>query len=178
MTLALIYIFATAKPISVRRLSALFLLTLILVTPMQRIFGYGNTRPDALEVAGSLTLIVWSVPLWLVLRDTIYRGVLTLDAFRLVSAFVQWSYVLSLTAASTIMTWMIANGMRSLTVGELIRLLTSACAIALAGQIALSISLARKTWSYTTRPNWGCSERGLLTRTRGKASRSHTSHRR
>ena len=42
--LGLIYIFATAKPISMRRLAALFVLALIMATPVLEIFHVRNAE--------------------------------------------------------------------------------------------------------------------------------------
>jgi hypothetical protein len=92
VALALIYLFATAKPISIRRLSALFILTLILTITLLSTLRVQNVRADALFAAGSLTLLVWIVPPLQVLFDTMRSGSLRLDALECVSSTIQWSY--------------------------------------------------------------------------------------
>jgi hypothetical protein len=92
MPLALIYIFVTAKPISIRRLSALFVSALTLSTLALRALQIKDSNKDAFLIAALLTLLVWITPLLCVLRDTIrYRG-LSLDALRPVSVCVRATY--------------------------------------------------------------------------------------
>ncbi len=89
--LGLIYIFATAKPISMRRLSVLFVLVLISATLALRVLHVSTPR-GALLTATSLTLFAWSIPLLHVMHATVSRRALSLDALRQVSAFVCWTY--------------------------------------------------------------------------------------
>lgn len=98
MPLALIYVFATAKPISMRTLSALFMLALMLATTLLSILRVQNVRADALFIAASLTLLVWSIPPLQVLRGTMRCGSLRLDALQYASTTVQWSYALVVAA--------------------------------------------------------------------------------
>lgn len=144
MALALIYIFATAKPFSIRRLAAFFGVALILATPALQVFRVGNAQSNALIIAASLTLLVWSIPLFRLLRDSICRRSLTLDAFRHVSEFVQWTYAFGLVALLTIVAAVILDGAGPVTAGELMRLLAGACLIALVVQIGLSFLRGKK----------------------------------
>jgi hypothetical protein len=89
--LGLIYIFATAKPISMRRLSVLFVLVLISATLALRVLHVGMPH-GALLTATSLTLFAWIIPLLHVMHATVSRRALSLDALRQVSGFVCWTY--------------------------------------------------------------------------------------
>jgi hypothetical protein len=108
MALALIYMFATAKPISMRRLSALFILALMLAITALSTLRVQNVQAYALLIATSLTLLVWSIPPLQVLRDSMRCGSLRLDALESVSATVQWSY--ALTIAATPFAILLING--------------------------------------------------------------------
>jgi hypothetical protein len=89
--LGLIYIFATAKPISMRRLSMLFVLVLISATLALRLLRV-RTPGGALLTAALVTLFVWSTPLLNIMHATVSRRALSLDALRQVSGFVCWTY--------------------------------------------------------------------------------------
>lgn len=102
MALALIYIFATAKPFSTRRLAMLFVSTLLVTTPALEIFRIRNARSDALVVGAWFTLFVWSIPVLQVVRDSLRYRALSLAAFRAASAFVLLTYAFVLSAAPII----------------------------------------------------------------------------
>jgi hypothetical protein len=126
MALAIIYIFASAKPVSTRRLAVLFVLTLISATLVQAICHFRNAQRESLVVAASLTLLIWSIPPLQVLRDTIHQGSLTLDALRSVSACVQWTYGFVLAAALLFALSMLSHGTKGLEVADLAPLVTKA----------------------------------------------------
>lgn len=129
--LALIYIFATAKPFSVRRLTALFVSTLLMATPFLEIFHVRNVRSDALMIGVLLTIFVWSIPLLRVLRDTVRYQSLSLGALRSVSLFVLWTYGFALAAAPIIAMPEALNLTRGLHVGGFLLLLVIAGFVAL-----------------------------------------------
>lgn len=131
MALALIYIFAIAKPFSLRRLTVLFVSTLILATTMQTFFRTRRTESEALFVALSLTLFVWAIPMFQVLRDTVYSRVLTLDALHRVSEPVKWTYGVAIVGASVTVLSATFNGTREFNMGSLFRVLAAAAVISL-----------------------------------------------
>jgi hypothetical protein len=131
MALALIYIFATAKPFSIRRLTALFVSALLMATPLIEIVHVRNVRNDALMIGALLTLLVWSTPLLRALRDTVRYRSLSLDALRPVSIFVLWTYGFALTAAPITAMSEALNPTRGLHLGVLLRLLAIASFVAL-----------------------------------------------
>jgi hypothetical protein len=131
MALALIYIFATAKPFSMRRLTALFVSALLMATPFLEIVHVRNVRNDALMIAALLTLLVWSTPLLRALRDTVRYRSLTLDALRPVSVFVLWTYGFALTGAPITAVSEALNPTHGLHLGVLLRVLAIASFVAL-----------------------------------------------
>lgn len=110
---ALIYIFATAKPISMRRLSLLFVLVLISATLVLRVLQV-TTPGGALLSATLVTLFVWSTPLLHIMRATVSRRALSLDALRQVSGFVCWTYGFAIAAMPIVAVSAILNPTQSL----------------------------------------------------------------
>jgi hypothetical protein len=138
MALALIFIFATAKPFSIRRLTALFAVGLILTTPMLEILRVRGAQRDALIIAASLTLLVWTLPLFRLLRDSICRRSLTLGALRPVSEFVQLTYACCFVGLLTIAASVMLSGAKTLTLGHLVGFGPTALVMALMVRIALA----------------------------------------
>lgn len=128
--LGLIYIFATAKPISMRRLSMLFVLVLISATLVLRVLQI-RTPGGALLTATLVTLFVWSTPLLHIMHATVSRRALSLDALRLVSAFVCWTYGFAIAAMPIVAVAAILSPTHSLHLA-LPRLLVIAAIVALA----------------------------------------------
>ncbi len=128
--LGLIYIFATAKPISMRRLSQLFVLILISATLVLRVL-HVNTPRGALLAATLVTLFVWSAPLLKIVHATASRRALSLGALRQVSGFVCWTYGFAITAIPIVAVSAIVNPTQSLHLA-LPRLLVIAAIVALA----------------------------------------------
>jgi hypothetical protein len=128
--LGLIYIFATAKPISVRRLSVLFVLVLISASLMLRVV-HVRTPGGELLVATLVTLFVWSVPLLKIIHATASRRALSLDTLRQVSGFVCWTYGFAVAAVPIVAVPAILNPTRGLHLA-LPRLLVIAAIVALA----------------------------------------------
>lgn len=122
MALALIYIFATAKPVSIRRLAALFVSILLMATPALEVFRVRDIKNDALVIAASLTLLAWITPLLSIVRDTIRYRSLCLEGLRSVSFFVLWTYGLALSAAPIAAMSEALNPTRWLHLGQLLGL--------------------------------------------------------
>jgi hypothetical protein len=137
--LGFIYIFATAKPISMRRLSMLFVLVLISATLVLRVLQV-RTPGGALLAAALVTLFVWSTPLLHILHATVSRRALSLDALRQVSGFVCWTYGFAIAAMPMVAVSAILNPMRSLHLAVLPR------SIAIAGIGALFLMLTAQVW--------------------------------
>ena len=127
------YVFLTAKPISMRRLSALFVVALILVTPVLGALRVKDSQKDALFAATSVTLIVWITPLLHVVRNSIRYRLLSLDALRPVSTFVRLTYGFALAVTPMVAMSVALNGTRGFHLAALLRL------VAIAGLIALPL---------------------------------------
>ena len=100
--LGLIYVFVTAKPISIRRLFMLFVLGLTSTSSVLGIFHMKDSPSRALVIATSVVLLVWSLPLVRIVHDTIRLGRLSLDALVPVSDVVRWTYGFALLVAPTL----------------------------------------------------------------------------
>lgn len=134
--LGLIYIFATAKPISLRRLSMLFVLVLISASLALRVL-YVSAPGGPLLVASSVTLLVWSTPLLHAMNAAINRRALSLDALRPVSGFVCWTYGFAIAAVPIVTVSAILSPTRGLHL-TLPRLLVIAAIVALASTMSIS----------------------------------------
>jgi hypothetical protein len=133
--LGLIYVFATAKPISMRRLSLLFALVLIAATLVLRVL-HVKTQGGALLTATSLTLFAWSIPLLHIVHATVSRRALSLDALRQVSGFVCWTYGFAIAAMPIVTLSAILNPTHRLHLA-LPRLLVIAAIVALASTMLI-----------------------------------------
>jgi hypothetical protein len=137
--LGLIYIFATAKPISMRRLSMLFVLVLTsatLVLPVLHV----RTPGGALLTATSLTLFAWSAPLLHIMHATVSRRALSLDALRQVSGCVCWTYGCAIAAVPIVTVSAILSPTQGLHLAVQPRLL------AIAGISGLFLMLTTQVW--------------------------------
>ena len=137
--LGLIYIFATAKPISVRRLSLLFVLVLISATLVLRVLQV-RTPGGALLTATLVTLFVWSTPLLHIMHATVSGRALSLDALRQVSGFVCWTYGCAIAATPIVAVSAILNPTQSL------HLAVQPRSLAIAGISGLFLMLATQVW--------------------------------
>jgi len=158
--LGLIYIFATAKPISMRRLSVLFVLVLISASLVLRVLHVRTPR-GALLTATLVTLFVWSTPLLNIMHATVSRRALSLNALRQVSGFVCWTYGFAIAGMPIVAVSAILNPTQSLHLA-LPRLLVIAAIVALVstmfiprlrlprsrGQAANGPCMARRTISF------------------------------
>lgn len=109
--LGLIYIFATAKPISMRRLSALFVLVLFSSTLVLRALNVSAPH-GALLTATLVTLCVWSVPFLKIIHATASRRALSLDALQQVSRSVCATYGFVIAATVSVAVSAILNPTR------------------------------------------------------------------
>ena len=137
--LGLIYVFATAKPISIRRLSLLFVLVLISATLVLRVLQV-RTPGGALLTATLVTFFIWSTPLLHIVHATVSRRTLSLDALRHVSGFVCWTYGFAIAAVPIVTVSAILNPTRSLHLAVLPR------SLAIAGISALFLMLTAQVW--------------------------------
>jgi hypothetical protein len=143
--LGLIYIFAVAKPVSMRRLSALFVLGLLLATPILGILNVNNAPRYALWTATALTLIVWSMPLLRIAYSTVRNRALTLDALVPVSTAVQLTYWFVLVLLPVVAIGKLLCPTQVFQMAVLPRLLAIACLAALAFQVwMLSLESLRR----------------------------------
>jgi hypothetical protein len=149
--LGLIYILATAKPISMRRLSLLFVLVLISATLVLRVLQV-RTQGGALLTATLVTLFVWSTPLLHIMRATVSRRALSLVALRQVSGFVCWTYGFVITATPIVVVSAIVNPTQGLHLA-LPRLLVIAAIVALASTMFIpSLQLPRSRGQVANGP--------------------------
>jgi hypothetical protein len=132
--LGYIYIFAVAKPVSMRRLSALFVLGLLLATPILGILNVSNALRYALWTATALTFVVWSMPLLRIAYSTFRNRALTLDALLPVSAVVQLTYWFVLAFLPVVAIGKLLCPTQALQIAALPRLVAIACLAALAFQ--------------------------------------------
>lgn len=109
--LGLICIFATAKPISMRRLSLLFVLVLFSSTLVLRALDVSAPH-GALLTATLVTLFVWSVPFLKIIHATASHRALSLDALQQVSGSVCWTYGFAIAATASVAVSAILNPTR------------------------------------------------------------------
>lgn len=149
--LGLIYIFATAKPISMRRLSMLFVLVLISATLVLRVL-HVRTPGGALLTATLVTLFAWSAPLLHIMQATISRRALSLGALGQVSRFVCWTYGFAIAATPIVAVSAILNPTRYLHLA-LPRLLVTAAIVAFVSTMVIPrLRLPRSRGQVASRP--------------------------
>jgi hypothetical protein len=141
--LGLIYLFATAKPISVRRLSALFVLVLVLTNLGLRVLQIGDASRNSLLIAASLVLVVWAIPLLRALHQTACTRSLVLDALHPVSAFVRLTYGLALAVLPVAAITALCPPLRSVHLAIFLRLLVIAGIAAFLAQAGLTVRTPR-----------------------------------
>jgi hypothetical protein len=122
-----------------RRLSLLFVLVLISATLVLRVLQV-RTPCGALLTATLVTLFVWSTPLLHIMRATVSRRALSLDALRQVSGFVCWTYGCAIAATPIVAVSAILNPTQSL------HLAVQPRSLAIAGISGLFLMLATQVW--------------------------------
>jgi hypothetical protein len=137
--LGLIYIFASAKPISMRRLSLLFVLVLVSASLVLRVLHVSTPR-GALLTATVVTLFAWSAPLLQIVRTTASRRTLSLDALQQVSGFVCWTYGFAIAAMPIVAVSAIPNPTHGLHLAVLPQ------SLVIAGIGAQFLMLAAQVW--------------------------------
>ncbi len=118
--LGLIYIFIVAKPISIRRLSLLFGVTLVTADCLFGITHIQNSQSVAFATATTLTVIAWLAPLGMVVASSVKARRLVLDALDSTSALVQVTYG-SVLATLLLVCAPVVNAMHRLTLGILLQ---------------------------------------------------------
>ena len=131
--LGFLFVFLTARPVSLRRLGLFFILVLVLSTGMLEVLRARHALSDALITATALTLLMWSFPLARMLRDSVRARTLSLDGLLQVSAFVQWTYGIALAAGAVLLPLVIFSSVHHLMVGVLAQLLAVAGVLELSG---------------------------------------------
>ena len=96
MMLGFIYVVLTAKPISIRRLCILYVLSLASARCSLSILRVENAASLAMVIASIISLIVWVCPLVRVLFGAVLGRRIALEALETVSACVQFTYGFSL----------------------------------------------------------------------------------
>ena len=141
--LGLIYLFATARPISVRRLSALFVLVLVSANLGLRVLQIRDASRNSLLIATSLVLVVWAIPLLRALHQTACTRSPVLDALHPVSALVRLTYGLTLAALPVAAITALCPPLRSVHLATLLRLLVTAGIAAFFAQAGLTLRTPR-----------------------------------
>ena len=135
--LAFIYVILTAKPISVRRLSVLYVFSLVLARSFLSILRIEPATTLALGIAATISVLVWVSPLVRALFSSIAGRRIALEAFERVSACVQFSHGFALVALPiiTIEIWLAAP--HALMQVAVIRVVSIASVGGLGGVIAI-----------------------------------------
>jgi hypothetical protein len=149
--LGFLFVFLTARPISVRRLSLFFIFVLGLSTGMLVTLGARRAQSDALITATALTFLIWSIPPVRMLRDSIRARTMSPGGLLQVSAFVQWTYGIALAAMPLLSIAAFLIAFHHLTVGALVRLLIVAALLGLIVPVGFS-SLGRSGRPRARRP--------------------------
>lgn len=124
--LGLIYIFATAKPISLRRLLALFAAVLVCTEFTLVLVHATHASQLALRSASSITLLVWSAPLARAVFDTTRFRKLQLDALRPASRLIRWTYGFALAFVPILTIGIVIHPGHEVAPGGLARLVVAA----------------------------------------------------
>ena len=119
----LIYIFIVAKPISIRRLSLLFVVTLVTARCLYGVMHVANPPSAALATATALTIVAWLTPLGRAVGSSVKSRRLILDALDSASGAVRITYGSALAALLLVAFQSIANAMHRLTLGMLLQTL-------------------------------------------------------
>jgi hypothetical protein len=150
--LGLLFVFLTARAVSLRRLGLLLVLVFVLSAALFDILRARHVLSDALITASALTLLVWTLPLARILRGGLRTRTPSLDELRHVSAFVQWTYGVALAATPILAVESLFGSARHLTLGMLTRLLLLAAVIGGVAPIAvMSMGQCRRTFDSRTR---------------------------
>ena len=124
--LALIYLALTAKPISLRRLIALFAAVLV-CTDFILVLAHATHAPQlALRSASSITFLVWSAPLARAVFDTTRFRKLQLDALQPASGFIRWTYGFALAFVPILTIGIVIHPGHEVPLGGLARLAVAA----------------------------------------------------
>jgi len=120
--LALIYVAMTAKPLSLRRLLMLFVVTLVLANAVFGLLHEKHASNAALVAAAAMAFVMWSMPLMVLARHGIlYRG-LPIGTLDRASGFVRWTYVFALTLVVVLALRELIDASRQITLAELTQL--------------------------------------------------------
>lgn len=143
--LGLIYIFAVAKPISIRRLSLLFAVALVTANCLYTVIHVANPRSMALATATAVTILTWLAPLVIAVGSSVKARRLVLGALDSASGVVRITYGSALAVLLFVAFERIVNAMHPFTLGMLLRTLVAGGLIGL-----VSLTGIR---SFTMRPS-------------------------
>jgi hypothetical protein len=121
--LGLIYIFIVAKPISIRRLALLFVVTLFAARCLYSVMHVANPPSASLATAIALTIVAWLTPLGSAVASSVKSRRLILGALDSASGTVRITYGSALAALLLVASQPIANAMHRLTFGMLLQTL-------------------------------------------------------
>jgi hypothetical protein len=137
--LGLVCVVVTAKPISLRRLTLLFFVTLILSNAVLGVWPVAHHTGRAVIASSSITLLVWSLPLIQELCETIRRRRLSLRALGPVSGAVQCTYGLAVAALAFVTVGGFLGLTQHFTPGSLLRVVILGMPIGVALHIASKV---------------------------------------
>jgi hypothetical protein len=123
--LGLIYIFVVAKPISIRRLSLLFVVTLVAARCLYAVMHVENSQSAALATATALTILAWLAPLLRAVGSSVKARRLNLGALDSASGVVRITYGSALAALLLVAVRPIVNAMHPFTLGMLLQTLVA-----------------------------------------------------
>lgn len=150
LALICLYIFATAKPISIRRLSLLFGLALISTILVSRVLQGKAVSRDALFIATLITVLAWIIPLLKAICSTACHRTLSLEALCPVSPSVKWTYGFALAFVPLLALTLMIDATHRLTFVELLRLILVAGLLSAISERGFSArNLARRPFSGT-----------------------------
>jgi membrane protease YdiL (CAAX protease family) len=116
----------TAKPISLRRLIALFAAVLVWANFALVLAHTAHAPQLALRIAISITLLVWSAPVARAVYDTTRFRKLQLNALQPVSGFIRWSYGFALALLLIVGVSILTHQARGITLAYVLRMATIA----------------------------------------------------
>lgn len=145
--LAVVYLTLTAKPLSLRRLLALFIVALMAANAVLAAFQVKHGPHAALVTATAITFLVWSIPLVRFAYYAMRFRVLVLDVLAPVSGLVRWTYLFALMAMPTLGIVVLLAPNHRLDLAVLPRV------VAAAGLAGLMLQSGFNCWNMRRRPS-------------------------
>jgi hypothetical protein len=117
--LGFFYLFATAKPVSIRNLTALFVIAYLLARVAFGNSHNGQGPRTAMEVALVLTAVCWTVPVFRLIFSMIRSGQITLHELESTSAAIKCTYVVALVLPASPIAYHLFEPTRAFTMSTL-----------------------------------------------------------